>query len=92
MDDTLYDFVIGSIDVSKLLDMSRIAAACVVTRSQAQEPEKEYRKLKVPEQIIGGDKDAFKLAQRTDPKLGLLKHKVQSGSVSVMKGLNRGET
>ena len=50
MDDTLYDVVIGNIDVSKHLDMSRFCAA-VETRSQAKQCEKKYRKLKVPDQI-----------------------------------------
>ena len=94
MDDTLYDLVIGNIDGSKLPDMSHFSAASaagVVTRSQARQGKNQYRKLKVPEQIVSGDKEAFKLAQQNDPSLDLIKRKVQSGTVSVTRGLNRGE-
>ena len=44
MEDTLYDLVIGNIDGSKLPDMSHFSAAAV-TRSQAKQSEKAYRKL-----------------------------------------------
>ena len=59
MEDTLYDLVIGNIDGSKLPDMSHFSAAAV-TRSQAKQSEKAYRKLKVPDQIINEDKEALK--------------------------------
>ena len=55
MEDTLYDLVTGNIDGSKLPDMSHFSAAAV-TRSQAKQSKKAYRKLKVPDQIINGDK------------------------------------
>ena len=71
MEDTLYDLVIGNIDESKLPDMSHVSVAAV-TRSQAKECENAYRKLKVPDQIINGDKEALKQAQATDPKLDSL--------------------
>ena len=58
MDGTLYDFVIGNIDRSKLSDMSHFSAAAV-TRAQANQ-EKAYRKLNVPDQIISKEKKAFK--------------------------------
>ena len=67
MDGTLYDPVIGNIDGSKLTDMSHFSAAAV-TRAQANQ-EKAYRKLNFPDQIIGKDKEAFKQAQASDPKL-----------------------
>ena len=54
MEDTLYDLVIGNINGSKLPDMSHVFPAAV-TRSQAMEIEKAYRKLKVPDQIINGE-------------------------------------
>ena len=66
-DDTLYDLVIGNIDGSKLSDMSHFSAAAV-TRAQANQ-EKAYRKLNVPDQIISKDKEAFKQAQDSYPKL-----------------------
>ena len=59
MENTLYYVVIGNIDGSKLTDMSLFCAA-VETRSQAKQCEKKYRKLKVPDQIINEDKEAFK--------------------------------
>ena len=90
MDDTLYDLVIGNIDGSKLLDMSHFSAAAV-TRAQANQ-EKAYRKLNVPEQIISKDKEAFKQAQDSDPKLNGIRQRVESGRVTVSRGLNRGET
>ena len=91
MEDTLYDLVIGNIDGSKLPDMSHFSAAAV-TRSQAKQSEKAYRKLKVPDQIINEDKEALKLAQATDPNLDSIRGRVESGSITVSRGLNRGET
>ena len=44
IDDTLYDLVI---DGSKLPAVSYFSV-CVVTRAQAKQNEKAYRKLKVP--------------------------------------------
>ena len=43
MEDTLYDLVIGNNDGSKLPDVSHFSAAAV-TRSQAKQSEKPYRK------------------------------------------------
>ena len=91
MEDTLYDLVIGNIDGSKLPDMSHFSAAAV-TRSQAKQSEKAYRKLKVPDQIINEDKEALKLAQATDPKLDSIRRRVDSGNITVSRELNRGET
>ena len=91
MEDTLYDLVIGNIDRSKLPDMSHFSAAAV-TRSQAKQSEKAYRKLKVPDQIINEDKEALKRAQATDPKLDSIRRRVDSGNITVSRGLNRGET
>ena len=90
MHDTLYDLVIGNIDESKLPDMSHFSAAAV-TRAQTNQ-EKAYRKLNVPYQIISKDKEAFKQAQDSDPKLNGIRQRVESGSVTVSRGLNRGET
>ena len=91
MEDTLYDLVIGNIDRSKLPDMSHFSAAAV-TRSQAKQSEKAYRKLKVPDQIINEDKEALKQALATDPKLDSIRRRVDSGNITVSRGLNRGET
>ena len=44
MDDTLYDFVIGNIDGSKLPDMSHFSSG-VVIRAQAKQEEKAYKKF-----------------------------------------------
>ena len=51
--------------------------------------EKAYRKFKVPNQIIDEDKEALKQAQGTDPNLDSIRHKVESGNVTVSRGLNR---
>ena len=91
MEDTLYDLVIGNIDGSKLPDMSHFSAAAV-TRSQAKQSEDAYRKLKVPDQIINEDKEALKQAQATDPNLDSIRGRVESGNITVSRGLNRGET
>ena len=91
MEVTLYDLVIGNIDGSKLPDMSHVSAAAV-TRSQAKQSENAYRKLKVPDQIINEDKEALKQAQATDPNLDSIKGRVESGNITVSRGLNRGET
>ena len=91
MEDTLYDLVIGNIDGSKLPDMSHFSAAAV-TRSQAKQSENACRKLKVPDQIINEDKEALKQAQATDPNLDSIRGRVESGNITVSRGLNRGET
>ena len=91
MEDTLYDLVIGNIDGSKLPDMSHFSAAAV-TRSQAKQSENACRKPKVPDQIINEDKEALKQAQATDPNLDSIRGRVESGSITVSRGLNRGET
>ena len=91
MEDTLYDLVIGNIDGSKLPDMSHFSAAAV-TRSQAKQSKIACRKLKVPDQIINEDKEALKQAQATDPNLDSIRGRVESGSITVSRGLNRGET
>ena len=90
VDDTLYDLVTGNIDRSKLPDMSHFSAAAV-TRTQTNQ-EKAYRKLNVPDQIISKDKEPFKQAQDSDPKLKSIRQRVESGSVTVSRGLNRGKT
>ena len=51
-----------------------------------------YRKLNVPDQIISKDKEAFKQTQDSDPKLNGIRQRVESCSVTVSRGLNRGET
>ena len=91
MEDTLYDLVIGNTDGSKLPDMSHFSAAAV-PRSQAKQRDKVYRKLKVPDQIINEDKEALKRAQATDPNLDSIRGRVESGNITVSRGLNRGET
>ena len=50
------------------------------------------RGLKVPDQIINEDKEALKQAQATDPKLDSIRRRVDSGNITVSRGLNRGET
>ena len=91
MEDTLYDLVIGNIDGSKLPDMSHFSAAAV-SRSQAKQSENACRKLKVPDQIINEAKEALKQAQATDPNLDSIRGRVESRSITVSRGLNRGET
>ena len=75
----------------KLPDMSHFSAAAV-TRSQAKQSENACRKHKVPDQIINEDKEALKQAQATDPNLDSIRGRVESGSITVSPGLNRGET
>ena len=91
MQDTLYDLVIGNIDESKLPEMSHFSAA-FVTRSQAKQSENAYRKLEVPDQIINEDKEALKQAQATDPNLDSIRGRVESGNITVSRGLKRGKT
>lgn len=91
MGDTLYDLVIGNIDGSKLPDMSHFSAPAV-TRSQVNQNEKVYRKLRVPDQVISNNMEGLKQAQSTDPKLNGIRQRVESGVVTVSRGLKRGET
>ena len=69
-----------------------IFSAAAVTRSQAKQSENACRILKVPDQIINEDKEALKQAQATDPNLDGIRGRVESGSITVSRGLNRGET
>ena len=85
-----YNLVIGNLDGSKLPDLSHFSAAAI-TRAQANQ-EKAYRKLNIPDQIISKDKEAFKQAQDSDPKLNDIRQRVESGSITVSCVLNRGET
>ena len=89
MKDTLHDLVIGNIDGSKLPDMSHFSAAAV-TRSQTRQSEMAFRKI--PGMIINENKDALKHAQANDPKLDIIRRRVESGDVTVSRGLHRGET
>ena len=91
MEDTLYDLVIGNIDGSKHPDMSHFSASAV-TRSQAKQSEKAYRKLKVPDQIINEDKEALKQAPATDPKLDSIRRRADSVNITVSHVMNKGET
>ena len=71
--------------------MSHFCAA-VVTRSQAKQIEKKYRKLnKVLDQIINEDKEALRKAQATDANLENIRRRVKSGNVTVSCGLIRGQ-
>ena len=87
----LYNLMIGNIAGSKLPDMSHVSAAAVI-RSQAKQNENAYRKLKVPDQIINEDKEALKQTQATDPNLDSIRGRVESGNITLSRGLNRGET
>ena len=69
--------------------MSHFTAAAL-TRAQANS-EKANRKLIDPDQIISKDKEAFKQAQVSDLILNGIRQRVESGSVIVSRGLNRGE-
>ena len=89
MKDTLHDLVIGNIDGSKLPDMSHFSAAAV-TRSQTRQSEMAFRKI--PRMIINENKEALKHAQANDPKLDIIRRRVESGDVTVSRGLHRGET
>ena len=64
----------------------------VVTRAQATQEKKAYKKLKVPDQIMSETKQAFQDAQTFDPKLEHLRRTADSGVVTKSLGLNRGET
>ena len=89
MKDTLHDLVIGNIDGSKLPDMSHISAAAV-TRSQTRQSEMAFKKI--PGMIINENKEALKHAQANDPKLDIIRRRVESGDVTVSRGLHRAET
>ena len=91
MEDTVYDLVIGKFDGSKLPDMSHFSAAAV-SSSQENQSETTYRKLKVPDKIINEDKEALKQANATDPNLDSIRNRVESGNITVSRGLNRVET
>ena len=67
-------------------------STAAVSRSQAKQSEKAYRKLNVPDQIINEDKEALKQVQATDPNLDSIRGRVESGNITVSRSLNRGET
>ena len=83
MEDTLYGLVVGNIDGSKL---PHFLTASAVTRSQAKQREKAYRKLKVPDQIIN-EEEVLNQAQATNPKLDSIRGRVESGNITVCRGL-----
>ena len=89
MKDTLHDLVIGKIDGSKLPDMSHFSAAAV-TRSKTRQSEMSFRKI--PGMIINENKEALKHAQANDPKLDIIRRRVESGDVTVSRGLHCVET
>ena len=72
--------------------IGRESDVTLIDETQAKQSEKAYRKLKVPDQIINEDKEALKQAQATDPKLDSIRRRVDSGNITVSRGLNRGET
>ena len=86
---TLYDLIIGNIDDSKLPDMPYFSVG-VVTRAQAKQEEKAYKKLKVPDQNLNENKQAFQDDQMYDPKLEHIR--ADSGVITKSRGLNRDET
>lgn len=59
-----------------------IFSAAAVTRAQANQ-ETAYRKVNVSDQIISQDKEAFKQAHVSDPKLNGIRQRVASGSVTL---------
>ena len=75
-----WSLVIGNIDGSRLPDMSHFSV-CVITRAQAKQDDKAYRKLKVPDQILSQNKQAFQDAQIFDPKLENIRVKPTPGSL-----------
>ena len=81
MDDTSYDLVIGNIDGSSLPDMSHFSVG-IITIAQAKQDDKTCRKLKVPDQILSENKQAFQDAQMSDPKLENRRRKADSGVVT----------
>ena len=82
--------VIGNTDGSKLPDMSHFLVG-VVTRAQAKQKEKAYKKLKVPDQILSENKQAFQDAQMSDPKRAYEPAHVSlmAGHLGIKKTLNR---
>ena len=94
MDDTFYDLVFGNIDGSKVPDVSHVShfSVGVVTRTQAKQDKKAYKKLKVPNQILSENKHAYQDAQMSDLKLEHIWHRADSGVITKSRGLNRGET
>ena len=64
----------------------------VVTRAQAKQEEKAYKKLYVPDQILSENKRAFQHAQMSDPKLEHIRRRADTGVVTKSRGLIRGET
>ena len=82
---------IENIDGSKLLDMSHFAAS-VVTRSQAKKDESVYKKLKVPDQTISGDRKLLEMHQASDPKPLNIRKRVELGNVTVSWGIHQWET
>ena len=48
--------------------------------------------LRFLNQIINEDKEALKQAQATDPNLDTIRGRVESGNITVSRGLQRGET
>ena len=64
----------------------------VVTRAQAKQEEKAYKKLKVPDQILSENKQAFQDDKMSNPRLEHIRRRADSGVITKSRHLNRGET
>ena len=64
----------------------------VVTRAQAKQEVKAYKKLKVPDEILSESKQISQHAQMSYPKLEHIRRRADSGIATNSRGLNRGET
>ena len=67
-------------------------ARSVVTRSQAKNDEHVYKKLKVPDQIIRGDRKLLEADQTSDLKLSNIRKGVELGNGTISQGIHQGET
>ena len=95
MEDTLYDLVIGNIDGSKLPDMSHFSAAAVIDLrlSKAKMLVRNLRFLIRLLMKIRRLSDFYlKQAQATDPNLDTIRERVESGNITVSRGLDSSET
>ena len=77
MDGTLYNLVIDNIDFSKLPDMSHFQ--WVYLKGHRLSIMRAYKKLKVPDEILSENEQAFQDAQMSDPKLEIIWRRVSLG-------------
>ena len=91
IEDPAHDLVIGNIEGSKFLDMTRFSSG-VVKNKQSRKDRRKNRKVKVADKFIRQHRQELVLKQASDAKLADIRRRVESGSVTKSRSFSSGET